>query len=376
MDTLTLDKQALAKLTEGIVLLDDQGRPLTATRSSQPWLRHCIEIAPVLAGMIAESKQGALTLPAAVELRIDGEEAGDAPEAAWLVANAHSGHALLIQPRLLGKTRALAGERRVLNLLGVGVREEISRLGAMLRECGQSAGAAAPTPIQSTHLDTLLGEISELADLHQRDQIFFEERLSLPALLREIIIELRRPGAKDSVDHVLECSEAPPPGPVYGNAHWMKKALLTLLAGVEQGRPRLSHLKIHLRQFGDFVVLGASVSSVRSDPAPVARASPGAPQPAPPRQALRMSICRRIIDLHGGQLNLRMMAAEGAQADAGGAVESFTLTLPTGLPARDRSRLSCAECRINYQAMQYARDLAKIMALPPSSIESHEKGAS
>ena len=54
MDTLSLNEQALGKLTEGVVLLDDQGRPLSATRASQPWLRRCIEMAPVLAEMIAK----------------------------------------------------------------------------------------------------------------------------------------------------------------------------------------------------------------------------------------------------------------------------------------------------------------------------------
>ena len=69
MDTLSLNKQALAKLTEGVVLLDDKGRPLSATRNSQPWLRHCIEVAPALAAMIAAAKTGSLPLPAAVDLR-------------------------------------------------------------------------------------------------------------------------------------------------------------------------------------------------------------------------------------------------------------------------------------------------------------------
>jgi len=51
-----------------------------------------------------------------------------------------------------------------------------------------------------------------------------------------------------------------------------------------------------------------------------------------------------------------------------------TLTLPTGRPEQDRSRLSCAECRITFQSMQYARDLARIMACAPLPVPIHEKG--
>jgi len=374
MDTLSLNKQALAKLTEGIVLLDDQGRPLSATRSSQPWLRHCIEIAPVLAAMIAAAKAGTLPLPAAVDLCVEGEDADEAPEQTWLVANAGAGHALLIRPRPQSEPESKAGEGRFLALLGMGVREEVSRLGALLRERGHSAGDAGPVLRQASDLDTLLGEIGELAELHQRDDVFFEERLSLPALLREVILDLRKGRTGSKFSHVLECADAPPPGPLYGNAHWLKKALHTLLAGIEQSCPQPSRIQINLRQLGDFIVLSAGAGNGRAAPEPAGQ-DPGAEPPeAPSRRALRLRICRRVIKLHGGQMKLRLLEPDEGQADAGGAIESFMLTLPTGLPEGDRSRLSCADCRVSFQAMQYARDLAKVMAQTPIPIVSHEKG--
>ncbi len=372
MNTLSLDRQALAKLTEGVVLLDDQGRPLSATRNSEPWLRHCIEIAPALAGMISAARLGTLSLPAAVDLRAEGE---DAPEEAWLVANAAAGHALLIRPRPRREPETKAGEGRFLTLLGMGVRQEVSRLGAMLRGLGGPlANNAEPILRQASDLDTLLGEIGELAELHQRDEVFFEERLSLQALLREIILDLRRrrPGA--SVSHALECGDTPPPGPVYGNAQWLKKALHTLIAGIEQSCPQHSRIHIHLRQLGDFIVLSASASSGSSSPSP--EENPDEPQVTQPSQALRQRICRRVIKLHGGQLKLRLLEQNDAQADAGGAIESFTLTLPTGLPEQDRSRLSCAGCRVNFQAMQYARDLAKVMQPAASPTQLNKEGTS
>ena len=360
MHTLSLNKQALAKLTEGVVLLDDKGRPLSATRNSQPWLRHCIEVAPALAAMIAAAKTGSLPLPAAVDLRMQGEDEHDAPEEAWLVANSGAGYALLIRPRPRSESDTSAGEGRFLTLLGMGVRQEVSHLGAMLREHGQMRIDAEPILRQASNLDTLLGEIGELAELHQRDEVFFEERLALPALLRDIMLELRQQRIEGGASHVLECGDTPPPGPVYGNAHWLKKALHTLLAGIAQACPPFSSIRINLRQLGDFIVLSAGAGNGGGAPA---GQEPGArPLAAPSVQALRMRICKRVIKLHGGQLKLRL--PEGADGQAEAAVESFTLSLPTGVPAQDRGRLSCADCRISFQAMQYARDLAKVMQPP------------
>lgn len=359
MNTLSLDRQSLAKLTEGVVLLDDQGRPLSATRNSQPWLRHCIEIASLLADMIAAAKTGTLSLPAAVDLRVEDDDGHDTPGHAWLVANAGAGHALLLRPRPRGESGARAGEGRFLELLGMGVRQEVSRLGVMLRESGQMQIGAEPILRQPPNLDVMLGEIGELAELHQPDEIFFEERLALPALLRDLILEMRPRMIDGGVSHVLECGDTPPPGTVYGKAHWLKKALHTLLTGVEQSCPGFSRIHIHLRQLGDFIVLSAGAGNGRAAPAEhgVQELS------APSIQALRMRICHRVIQLHGGQLKLRLLAQAEDQADAGAAIESFTLTLPTGVPAQDRGRLSCAECRINVQAMQYARDLSTVMQL-------------
>lgn len=371
MDTLSLDKQAMAKLTDGIVLLDNQGRPVSASLSSQPWLRQCIEISPVLADMIAATKAARLALPAAVDLRAEGDDDREMPAEAWLVANAGAGHALLIRSRPQVQSRAPAGGDGFLTLLGLGVRQEVSRLGAMLRDRGALAAETAPILRQADYLESLLEEIGQLAELHERDEIFCEERLLLPELLREIVLELKPQWTARGIGASLECADTPPLAPVYGNARWLKQVLSTLLASLEEGSPQLGHIQAHLRQLGDFAVLGASARNARG--APLAPAPEPVAKPAP-RRALRMRICRRIVKLHGGTLNLRLLPAEDAQEDSEGALESFTLTLPTGLPAQDRSRLSCAECRISVQAMQYARDLAKVMARLPHLAATNEKG--
>jgi hypothetical protein len=47
--------------------------------------------------------------------------------------------------------------------------------------------------------------------------------------------------------------------------------------------------------------------------------------------------------------------------DSSSLIESFTLTLPTGLPLHERSRASCTECRINLQTQAFAADVATLL---------------
>jgi K+-sensing histidine kinase KdpD len=66
---------------------------------------------------------------------------------------------------------------------------------------------------------------------------------------------------------------------------------------------------------------------------------------------LTLSLCKRVVELHGGSLRL---------VRENGKVGSIVFELPVGAPAR-LSGDSCSECSIALQAMQFARDLAEIM---------------
>ena len=401
MNTLVLNNETLAQLTEGVVFLDDHGWPKSVTVGSEPWLRHCIEMAPVLAGLIAESKAGKLHLPVAVDLHAEGEDARQAPDAAWLVENVGLGHALLIRPA--SAANPAIPDEQFLTLLGTRVQHEITRLSTILRNSGQSSDDRMRHILrQSLDFDALILEIGELAELYQRDRVFFEERLSIAELVQAVIVELRQQRIHDFFEaklplpallreaiaglhqrrlppppgYDIEGGDIPSIGPLHGSAKWLKNALLALFSGLEEGCSSSGRLRVQLRLLSDFIVLSASgtENSARSITKPSEHGESGNPQLPPPYNALRMRICRRIIKLHGGQLSLRMLADE--HEDSGGAIHSFTLTLPTGLPTPDRSHASCTECRIQLQSLQYARDLAKVMALSPLSTATLEKGVS
>lgn len=67
---------------------------------------------------------------------------------------------------------------------------------------------------------------------------------------------------------------------------------------------------------------------------------------------LPLALCKRVVELNGGSLRF---------GRENGKVSSITFELPVGAPAKAFGE-SCEECPISAQAMQYARDLAEIMA--------------
>ena len=71
--------------------------------------------------------------------------------------------------------------------------------------------------------------------------------------------------------------------------------------------------------------------------------------------------CRRIIALHGGKLKLALLPMSASDDASNPPIESFTLTLGTGQPVNERSRVSCGSCRHVLQEQAYAFDLSQLL---------------
>jgi hypothetical protein len=248
-----------------------------------------------------------------------------------------------------------AGKSAFLNLLGGEVRQELGRFTALLRDLNHSAVQRTVLLRQAAVLDTLLEEVSKLAELDQRDEVFSDERLALAEVVRDILPQLPRLTGDDAIRYALHISSKDM-APVYGHGPWLRQALQTLLARLGRSCPPHGSVIIDLRQIGDFIVLNGRAAA---DTAGM-YAVPATAIAVPPGEELRTEICLRIIALHGGQIKLGDYRQDVA-TDGGDAIDSITLTFPTGAPIADRSRVSCTECRIADQAMQYARDLATVM---------------
>ena len=249
------------------------------------------------------------------------------------------------------------GKSAFLKLLGGEVRQELGRFTALLRELNHSAVQRAVLLRRAAVLDTLLEEVSKLAELDQRDEVFSDERLALAELVRDILPQLPRLTGEDAIRYALNISSKDM-APIYGHGPWLRQALQTLLARLGRSCPPHGSVIIDLRQIGDFIVLNGRAAA---DTAGM-YAVPATAIAAPPGEELRTEICLRIIALHGGKVKLGGLRQELATDGGGDAIDAITLTLPTGAPIADRSRVSCTECRIADQAMQYARDLATVMA--------------
>jgi hypothetical protein len=354
---LTFDSAATKMLSDGIILLDQTGQPREANAAAQPWLRRCIEFTPHWAKQVALERAGTLKLPATLDLDSGGD--GSLSARVLLLKNRNAGYALLIQPLQTAPPPAhKSGQSGFLALISSKARKEVSQFSTRLREFDNSEAQRSELMHQAAALDTLLTELAAMAELDQRDEVFAEERLSIAEVLQSTLTSLPQTMGANPIRYVLtEIGQEM--APVYGHRKWLSQTLYSLLARLGRSCQEHGRVAINLRQIGDFVVLNGRTTS----DTPGAFAASAMPA-GPPGDELSADICHRIIELHGGQLKVRFINSDPDQQghDAEGEIESIMLSLPTGVPEGDRSRISCAECRITLQSMQYARDLAEMMA--------------
>jgi hypothetical protein len=355
---LTLSMATIGLMSDGIILLDQKGRPREVNAAAHPWLRRCVELTPQWVLGIEQMQARPEYLPPVVKFDSAGD--GLPPADVQLVKNGNQGYALLIRPlAALGQAASKSQKKGFLSLLGGEVRREIAAFTTLLHQRHDFVAQSADLMRQADRVVMLLADVDALAELDQHDEVFADQRIAIAALVRGILPTLPRATGDGAIRYALvESGEKL--APVYGNQKWLTKALHALLARLGRSCPEHGRVVIDLRQIGDFVVLNVRATT---DPAGW-YVVPAAAEETVLENDLRAAIVHRIIALHGGQLKLRFIDKEAnpEEADAAGAIESITLALPTGVPLGDRSRVSCSECRITLQAMQYARDLAEIMA--------------
>jgi hypothetical protein len=352
---LSLSDSLLANLHDGVFRLDGRGRVRSINRAAQPWLRACLSQTEHLAALTAAAARGVLKLPVKLELFKDSSKP---PAEVWFDRDGEHNYLLLV---ITGDCIAKAPDNRCgdfIALLDGNARGEIDRLRSLLDNLGAPAEAMQQ---QAGELSALLGDISHLTELYQRDEVFANERFGLAPLLAGLLPELPRQEGAQAVRY--DYQEGENVGQVYGHRSWLRQAVLSLIGRLGEGCPPGHSVRITLRQLGDFVVVTSRVMVDRERLRGLVSGS-GVPQQindplAGPGFGLRIAICQRIIDLHGGTLKI--------EYDQPPHIASFTLSLATGLPINERSRVSCADCRITFQALEYARDLADLMAVKSSA---------
>jgi hypothetical protein len=366
---MTLDKAVINSLLDGIVLLDKQGVITDLNHAAHPFLKQCIENQSHIRDWVADASKGNLSLPAEVDLFDAGDDSSGTMRKITLCLNGLRGFALVIQRQALAEGEIDPGGADVVPLIGAHMQAQL-RSTAELLHCFVPTGLEAEElRKQARYLEAVLQEIAALAELRGRDEIFSEDRFLLASVVRDLLPRLPRQSGTEAISYVVDDGNSNQ-GAIYGNRGWLTQALHTLMLRLADGCPPSGQVRVELRQIGDYIVMvgnfGAKFPSL-FQPSPL-RAFRGSDLKL---GGISMEICRRIIELHGGQMRLKIVSGAGDENEAASAaLGSFTLTLPTGIPEADRSRVSCAECRITFQAMQYARDLAEMMAQGADTTEA------
>ena len=122
-----------------------------------------------------------------------------------------------------------------------------------------------------------------------------------------------------------------------------------------------------MRQSGRYVVLHSRFVGGVSAMAPVQASGGGAGLHV--TGDIRLPMARRIIELHGGQLNIEAFDDAPSGRHQRDAIAGFTLVLPTGAVSPSLLQRECADCPATRQAEAYAHDLASLMTRPDSAAD-------
>ena len=355
---LNFEMAQIERMSDAVVLLDKQADVKAYNSPARAWLQECAGLSEQLRTLIRRERTGLLVLPTAVKLQGSWSEESSHPVEAWLCKDGNFDYALLItRPSL--EQAFKSNETRFVALLGEQAREEMKLLGDLLRNAaGPGELDRAAILRQSARVDRVLVEIDQLAVLFQRDKVFLEDRLALVSLIKDILPTLPNQRGEHSTQYKL-VETLDQLGALYGDAAWLKYAIESLLTGLGESAPPRSQVVLELRQLGDFIVFTGRVHAARELRPIAGNREQGTTTPV--ERDIRLQMCQRIVQLHGGRLKVSVTTSDGPDEYSTG-IESFTLNLLTGIPDHDRSRVSCAECRYTLQAQAYAQDLSSLLA--------------
>lgn len=353
---LSLSTEMLEMLSEGVVLLNHQGHVVKHNAAAGGRIAQCKEKRATLKVLIDQVVSGRVQLPVKLNFFAQDPTEGAVPANAWLGKDGLQGYVLIISPLASPVTSPEVAEKRFVSLMGDEVRARIRQLRDALQTQVSCTGLSAEAlAAQCAQLDTLLGEISDLSMLSQREHPFDDARLEMEQLIRDSLPQLQQHCGNPFVFKVGAVRQ----GVLYGNAPWLSYALQVLLSELGKSSPPGSQVDICLHQLGGFLVLTGNVAG-RYTPVAV-RMLPDVAAPPPDSgaadQSTRMVMAQRIFALHYGKLKLQPLGTGSAQS-----IESFTLTLPTGISANQRVQPSCSECPIAQQAELYAQDIGALLS--------------
>jgi len=348
-----------------VVALNPSGDIVDFNEAARPLLRQCIDALPQVRRELAGTGSTAAGLPRALRLTPRPEQSGQALEA-WLCED-QPGFALLFLPAAQAVSPTAQdtlhdSDLVLTSLIGAEVRHEIAALKekiSTLSDAGQ--GELQAFSQSADRFGRLLTTIELLTNTLQSPAFFEYERLSLTGLLSDVLKQM--PGAHGDFNINQQLGDTTEQqGYLYGHSGWLKTALHALLDALDANAPLHCQIELRLRQNGSFIVLTGGYSNRAHHAPPGESTSPETQRALRIDASIRLTIARQIVRLHGGQL--RVLTAD--HDDSGHElIESFTLVLPTSIPAQGRSPAACGQCIYPQQARMLAQDLVHLLPRQP-----------
>lgn len=365
---LNIDSSIVDQMAEGVIVLNFKADVLRHNAAAKSWLPACQAARQTIRRLIVEAITGQISLPISADFLMDAEPSVAAGTKAWLSKNGPTEYLLIVSaPRLAESvaetpTRSDVAGHHYMTLLSDQVREKFEELQLV-------AEFIEMPPVMrelTTQVDSLVKEMGDLSMLLQRDEVFAAERIDLNDLIQASLHQLAVQGGRLGRD-ALETDFAQL-GAIYGNTRWLAYALEVLFHGLVRGMAPSTHLQISTRQVGDFVVLsgrdvpGTATQAAVTEVGVTASDRVVSASRDPIRLSTRMLMAQRILELHSGHLKITFLPLEvSPDQELAAPIESFSVTLLTGLPLHERRRASCAQCPLTLQAQAYAQDMAALL---------------
>ncbi len=361
---LVLDMKLQEDLAEGVIRLNTAGQVTDFNRAAVPWIKYAVAARNQLRLLIGQIALGTRVAPVQVHWSDTGDGDLSGHTVHLLTADAH-GHTLFIGNSYGGPSAGAptAFDADFFRLIGEEARHELTRMKEdVMQVLGDRSMGADRVNAGFDRLSRVLVAFDQISRLHRSDVFKLEARFSLWQLVNRLLDEMPRDRCDFFITPAQE-EKVERGSLINGDTVWIETTIGTLITAITESAPAHSKVEMRVRRNGAYVVLSShfsheSGSETRSRRMPTVAVE----------SALRLDtdigkqICRRIIELHGGQLILVEQDPEG---NGVAKIESFTVTLPVGTPSQAGREPACSTCPTSTQMQRYATDIAFLLERQP-----------
>ena len=311
---VNIDVKLIKEMLNGVIFLDRAGHILDFNSAARPYLKSCFNSANYLAREIEKCLANGNEGPVVVSFT-DNAQGAQSPIGINLCINEKKGAVIFVTHQIGNEfSNVLASTpttTTALDLIGNEMRHQMTdlleRLGSIdiKRPNQEFTFLTSAIERMSRHLVAM----DQLSMLYRGESFQREEKIQFLDMIDEVLVALPEQRCDYAINRALSDKKGRL-GVLYGNPELLKSGLRSLFQRMGDSSPPRCQVELRLRQSGN-----QKVSEVNNE----------------------------------------------EQGNADKQIESFTLTLPTGLPYLGKRSSACEDCPITRQTEAYARDLVSLM---------------